>query len=32
MANAEAGKLFADYIVDTACALVEHMKTANVRG
>ncbi len=32
LANAEAGKLFADYIVDTASALVEHMKTANVRG
>jgi len=28
LANAEAGKLFADYIVDTASALVEHMKTA----
>ncbi len=28
LANAEAGKLFADFIVDTASALVEHMKTA----
>ncbi len=31
LANAEAGKLFADYIVDTACALVEHLKTAPMR-
>jgi creatinine amidohydrolase len=28
LANAEAGKLFADFIVDTASALVEHLKTA----
>ncbi len=32
LANAEAGRLFADYIVDTAAALVEHLKTAPVRG
>jgi creatinine amidohydrolase len=32
LANAEAGKLFADYIVDTASAFVEHMKTAPTRG
>lgn len=31
LANAEAGKLFADYIVDTAVKLVAHMKTAPVR-
>jgi creatinine amidohydrolase len=31
LANAEAGKLFADFIVDTASALVEHLKTAPVR-
>jgi hypothetical protein len=24
--------LFAEYIVDTACKLVEHLKTADVRG
>lgn len=28
LANREAGKLFADFIVDTASALVDHMKTA----
>jgi creatinine amidohydrolase len=32
LANAEAGALFAGYIVDTACKLVEHLKTAEVRG
>jgi creatinine amidohydrolase len=31
LANAEAGKLFADFIVDTAPALVEHMKAAPTR-
>jgi creatinine amidohydrolase len=31
LANAEAGKLFADFIVDTASALVEHMKAAPTR-
>ena len=31
LANAEAGKLFADFIVDTASALVEHLKTAPTR-
>jgi creatinine amidohydrolase len=31
LANAAAGKLFADYIVDTASALVRHLKTAPVR-
>ena len=31
LANAAAGKLFADYIVDTASALVEHLKTAQTR-
>jgi creatinine amidohydrolase len=31
LANAAAGQLFADYIVDTASALVEHMKTAPTR-
>ncbi len=31
LANAEAGRLFADYIVDTASALVEHLKTAPTR-
>jgi len=31
LANAEAGKLFADYIVDTASNLVDHLKTAPVR-
>ncbi len=31
LANAEAGRLFADYIVDTASAFVEHLKTAPVR-
>lgn len=31
LANADAGKLFADFIVDTASALVEHLKTAPVR-
>ncbi len=32
LAHAAAGKLFADYIVETASALVEHLKTAPVRG
>lgn len=32
LANAAAGRLFADHIVDTASALVEHLKTAVVRG
>jgi len=32
LANAEAGKLFTDYIVETASALVEHMRTVSVRG
>ncbi len=32
LANPAAGRLFADYIVDTASALVEHMKTAEIRG
>ena len=31
LANAAAGKLFADYIVETASRLVEHLKTAPVR-
>lgn len=31
LANAAAGRLFADYIVDTTCALVEHLKTAPTR-
>jgi len=31
LANAEAGKLFADFIIDTASALVEHLKTAPVK-
>ncbi len=31
LANAEAGRKFADFIVDTASALVEHLKTAPVR-
>jgi creatinine amidohydrolase len=31
LANAKAGKLFADYIVDTASNLVDHLKTAPVR-
>jgi creatinine amidohydrolase len=31
LANAQAGKMFADYIVDTASKLVEHLKTAPVR-
>lgn len=31
LANAAAGKLFADFIVDTAVGLVEHMKTAPMR-
>ncbi len=31
LANATAGKMFADYIVDTASALVEHLKTAPTR-
>ncbi len=31
LANAEAGKLFADYIVDTSARLVEHLKTAPMR-
>jgi creatinine amidohydrolase len=30
MSTAAAGKIFADYIVDTTCALVEHLKTAEV--
>lgn len=28
LANAQSGKVFADAIVDAACRLVEHMKTA----
>ena len=28
LANAEAGRLFCDYIIETASALVEHLKTA----
>jgi creatinine amidohydrolase len=31
LANATAGKMFADYIVDTASRLVEHLKTAPTR-
>ncbi len=31
LANAEAGKLYADFIVDTAVGLVRHMKTAPMR-
>jgi creatinine amidohydrolase len=31
LANADAGRLFADYIVDVASKLVEHLKTAPVR-
>jgi creatinine amidohydrolase len=31
LAKAEAGKLFAEFIVDTAAGLVEHMKTAPMR-
>jgi creatinine amidohydrolase len=31
LANAKAGKLFADYIVETASKLVVHLKTAPVR-
>ena len=31
LANAKAGKQFADFIVDTASALVEHLKTAPTR-
>ncbi len=31
LANAEAGKLFADYIVETASRLVTHLRTAPVR-
>ena len=31
LANAAACKVFADYIVDTASALVEHLKTAPIR-
>ena len=31
LANAEAGRLFADYIVDTASGLVEHLKTCDPR-
>jgi creatinine amidohydrolase len=30
LANAAAGKIFADYIVEAACRLVTHMKTAPV--
>lgn len=32
LATAEAGRLFSDYIVETASRLVEHLKTAPVRG
>jgi len=31
LANAEAGRMFADYIVETSCKLVEHLKTAPMR-
>ncbi len=31
LANAESGKIFADFIIDTASKLIEHMKTATVR-
>jgi len=31
LANATAGKLFADYIIDTSARLVEHLKTAPTR-
>lgn len=31
LANGEAGRLFADYIVDVASRLVQHLKTAPVR-
>ncbi len=31
LANAAAGKVFADHVVDTAAKLVEHLKTAQVR-
>ncbi|WP_145145070.1 creatininase family protein [Roseomonas gilardii] len=31
LANAKAGKLFADYIVDTSSKVVEHLKTAPMR-
>lgn len=30
LANAQAGKIFADYIIEVACALVAHMKTTPV--
>ena len=31
LANARAGEIFANYIVEVSCRLVEHMKTAPVR-
>ncbi len=31
LANAESGKIFADFIIDTASQLVEHLKTAKVK-
>ena len=31
LSNAKAGEIFANYIVDTASALVEHLKTAETR-
>jgi len=30
LANAASGKIFADFIIDTSCRLVEHLKTAPV--